>query len=186
VSDRPMRQPFLVGDRIYLRQLEPVDVQGPYLAWVNDYEVTRFLETGSYPQSEDALAAYVSVTSGPDNIFLAIVEKGTEVHVGNVKLGPIHRVHRRADMGIMIGDKTRWDRGYGREAVALIVAYGFDRLNLIKIGLGVYADHDHAVRLYESLGFRVEGRLRQHLFRDGAYHDKLVMGVLREDFTRTA
>ena len=46
MSDRPMRQPFLVGDRIYLRQLEAADVEGPYLAWVNDYEVTRFLETG--------------------------------------------------------------------------------------------------------------------------------------------
>ena len=178
-----MRMPFLVGEQVYLRPLEAADVAGPYTAWLNDYEVTRFLETGSYPSTPDTVARYVEqITSTADHVFLAIVERDTDVHVGNVKLGPIHRVHRRADMGIMIGDRTRWGRGYGREAVALIVAYGFERLNLHKIGLGVHADHDDAVRLYESLGFQVEGRLRQHLFRDGTYHDKLVMGVLREEF----
>ena len=183
MSDRPLRMPFLVGEQVYLRPLEAADVAGPYAAWLNDYEVTRFLETGSYPSTPATAARYVEqITSSADNVLLAIVEKGTEIHVGNVKLGPIHRVHRRADMGIMIGDRTRWGRGYGREAVALIVAYGFERLNLHKIGLGVHADHDDAVRLYESLGFQVEGRLRQHLFRDGTYHDKLVMGVLREEF----
>ena len=183
MSDRAMRMPFLVGEHVYLRPLEAGDVAGAYAAWLNDYEVTRFLETGSYPSTPGTVATYVEqLTSTPDNVFLAIVEKGTDLHVGNVKLGPIHRVHRRADMGIMIGDRTRWGRGYGREAVALIVAYGFDRLNLHKIGLGVHADHEEAVRLYESLGFQVEGRLRGHLFRDGGYHDKLVMGVLREEF----
>ena len=183
MNDRAMRSPFLVGERLYLRPLETADVDGAYVAWLNDYEVTRYLETGSYPSTPAMTARYVdAMTSSPDNVFLAIVEKGTEIHVGNVKLGPIHRIHQRADMGIMIGDRTRWDRGYGREAVALIVRYGFERLNLHKIGLGVYADHEHAIRLYEGLGFQVEGRLRQHLFRDGRYHDKLVMGVLREEF----
>jgi RimJ/RimL family protein N-acetyltransferase len=185
MSERPTRSPFLVGEHVYLRPLEPADVDGAYVDWLNDYEVTRFLETGSYPSTPETAARYVAATtSTPDNVFLAIVEKGSDLHVGNVKLGPIHRIHRRADMGIMIGDRTRWNRGYGREAVALIVAYGFERLNLVKIGLGVYADHHQAIRLYESLGFQVEGRLRQHLFRDGRYHDKLVMGVLREEFKR--
>lgn len=178
-----MRHPFLTGDKVYLRPLEPADLDGPYLDWLNDAEVTRFLETGFTPTTPEMLRRYYeSVTQHPDNVMLAIVDRASERHVGNVKLGPIHRIHRRADMGVMIGDRTVWGTGVGREAVALIVAYGFDRLNLHKVTLGVDADHEAAVRLYGNLGFTIEGTRREHLFRDGRFRDMHVMGVLAEEF----
>jgi RimJ/RimL family protein N-acetyltransferase len=178
-----MCQPFLHGVHIYLRPLEAEDVPGRYQDWLNDYEVTRFLETGAFPTTVPALRAYVeTVARSPENVMLGVIEKVTNTHVGNVKLGPIQALHRRADLGIMIGDRTRWGKGYGREAVALVVDYGFRRLNLNKITLGVYADHEAAVRLYQGLGFAIEGTLRQQLYRDGAYRDAYVMGILREDY----
>ncbi len=178
-----MHHPFLVGDKVYLRTLEPTDLEGPYLDWLNDYEITRFLETGSTPTSRESLHQYFDHVAGhPDNVLLAIVDKATDVHIGNIKLGPIHRLHRRADLGILIGAKEFWGRGYAREAVELVLAYGFERLNLHKISLGVYADHSAAVALYEHAGFTVEGTLREHLFRDGAFRDKFVMAIRRSEY----
>ena len=177
------RQPFLQGERVVLRPIEAQDIEGPYLDWLNDYEVTRFLETGSMPATRATLQRYLdTVAATPGTAMLAIVEKATGVHVGNVKLAGIHPLHRRADLGIMLGDRSRWGRGYAREAVALMLAYGFDRLNLNKIYLGVDVDNAAAVKVYEDLGFKIEGTQRQHLFRDGAYRDRHLMGILRDEF----
>ena len=177
------RQPFLQGDRVVLRPIEAADIEGPYLDWLNDYAVTRFLETGSAPTTRATLQRYLdTVAAAPGTVMLAIVEKETGLHVGNVKLAGVHPLHRRADLGIMLGDKSRWGRGYAREAVALMLAYGFDRLNLNKIYLGVDVDNAAAVKVYEDLGFKIEGTQRQHLFRDGAYRDRHLMGILRDEF----
>ncbi len=178
-----MRHPFLVGARIYLRPVEPADVTDAYVDWLNDPGVTRFLQTGVTPTTKTAVRAYVKrAVQAPDTVMLAIVERGTDRHVGNVKLGPIHRIHRRADLGVMIGDKTRWGRGYGKEALSLALGYAFNRLNLRKVTLGVDAGHRSAVRLYRQLGFKVEGVQRQHWFRDGQYRDNVLMGLLCSDY----
>ena len=180
-----MHHPFLVGKKIYLRPLEAKDLTGPYMDWLNDYEVTHFMETGSFPITADSLQKYVqAVAQSSQNVMLAIVERRMDKHVGNIKLGSIHWIHRRADVGIMVGDKKSWGKGYGYEATALMLSYGFRRLNLHKITLGVFADHGPAVRAYKRLGFVVEGTLREHLFRDGSFHDEYVMGILRSDYEK--
>ena len=177
------RQPFLRGERVDLRPLQTEDVDGPYHGWLNDYKVTRFLETGAFPTTRAALEQYVrSTAQHPDNVMLAIVDRATNAHIGNIKLGPIHPLHRRADVGIIIGDARFRGKGYGRDAMELMLVYGFERLNLHKITLGVYADHEAAVKLYQQLGFSIEGTLKEHLFRDGQFRDKYVMGLLREQY----
>ena len=174
---------FLVSARLYLRPLEKADLQGPWLGWLNDYQVTRFLETGTFPTTPETLTRYFnSVTQSHDNVMFAIISSGSDQHIGNIKLGPIDHLHRRAELAILIGNTDYWGKGYGREAWNLMVSYAFDRLNLHKITLGVYADHEAAVRLYESVGFKIEGILHEHLFRDGCYHDKYVMGLLKKEY----
>ena len=180
-----MRRPFLIGEKVYLRPIEASDLTGPYVNWLNDYEVTQFMETGSFPTTEESLQKYAqSVIHSSNNVMLAIIEKKSGIHVGNIKLGSIQWIHRRADVGIMVGDRRAWGKGYGHEATALVLAYAFRRLNLHKVTLGVYADHDGAVRSYKKLGFAVEGTLKQHLFRDGSFHDEYVMGILRSDYEK--
>lgn len=178
-----MRRPFLIGDRIYLRPLEPGDANDAYVNWLNDPAVTRFMQTGAFPTTKESLRRYVQQAAQfPGTVLLAVVEKDTDRHVGNIKLGPIHQIHHRAELGIMIGDKARWGRGYGREAMRLVLGYAFDRLNLHKVTLGVEAGHGTALRLYRGLGFAVEGTQRQQLFRDGRYRDNLLLGLLRRDY----
>lgn len=178
-----MYHPFIVGDRIYLRGLERADLEGPYFDWLDDQEVTRYLETGFFPNSREKMEAYyAAVTGSPSNVLLAVCDKATDRSIGNVKLGPIEPVHRHAEFGILIGEKSYWGKGYGSEATRLVVDYGFGRLNLHTIGLGVHADHAGAVRAYEKAGFSVVGRIPQRLYLEGGYRDKILMSVTADEF----
>jgi RimJ/RimL family protein N-acetyltransferase len=93
-------------------------------------------------------------------------------------------VHRRATFSILIGDQAFWGRGYGTEATRLMVAYGFKRLNLHRIELGVLEANEYAVRAYLKVGFVEEGRARQYAFVNGRYFDSIWMGLLAETFTQ--
>lgn len=174
---------FVQGSRVCLRPLEREDLNARYLSWLNDPEVTRYMETGTFPTTaRDLEKFYDDVTVFRNQVILAVADKKSGQHIGNVKLGPIHWVHHCATFGIMIGDKKFWGRGAGFEATRLMVEYGFNRLNLRRIDLGVFAEHDAAVRCYEKVGFKVEGRMRESLFRDGKYVDRLWMGLLRSEY----
>jgi [ribosomal protein S5]-alanine N-acetyltransferase len=171
------------GAKIFLRPLERTDLGESYLGWLNDPEVTRYMETGTFPTTmQDLENFYRDVTGSRSQVILAVVDKKSGRHIGNVKLGPIHWVHRRATFGILIGDKTFWAKGIGAEATRLAVEYGFYRLNLRRIDLAVFAEHESAVHSYEKVGFKVEGRFRQDTFQGGEYKDRLWMGLLRSEY----
>jgi RimJ/RimL family protein N-acetyltransferase len=174
---------FAEGSLVLLRPLERADLNEHYLGWLNDPEVTRYTETGTFPTTaEDLENFYRSVTGSKNDVIFAIVDKKSGRHVGNVKLGPIHWLHRSAILGILIGEKEFWGKGIGLEATHLVVEYGFNRLNLHRIELGVFAEHKAAVRCYEKAGFKVEGRMREDLFHDGEYKDRIWMGLLRSEY----
>ena len=174
---------FAEGSLVILRPLQRADINERYLSWLNDPEVTRYTETGTFPTTaEDLENYYRSVTGSKNDVMLAVVDKKSGRHIGNVKLGPIQWVHRRATFGILIGEKDFWGKGVGLEATRLMVEYGFQRLNLHRIDLGVFAEHEAAVRCYEQAGFKIEGRMREDLFLDGEYKDRLRMGLLRSEY----
>ena len=107
-----MRQPFLVGERLYLRLLEESDIGEDYLSWLNDAEVTRYLETGKFPATPSAIRRYVErFQDSTTDLLLAIVDRETDQHVGNVTLNKINWIHRTADTGLMIGQKEFWGKG---------------------------------------------------------------------------
>jgi ribosomal-protein-alanine N-acetyltransferase len=178
-----MRTPFIVGKRIYLRPLERDDLNEKYLAWLNDPEVNRYLESRIFPYTMDKLEKfYEQVTGSTDQVILAIVDRETDRHIGNVKLGPINWVHRKAVFGILVGEQEFWGKGIGVEATRLIVEYGFLRLNLHRIELGVYAENEAAIRAYEKVGFQIEGRFREDFFHEGRHKDCLWMGLLSSEY----
>lgn len=174
---------FMRGAKVYLRPLERSDLNDTYLGWLNDGEVTRYLETGTFPTAmQDLEKFYQGVTGSRSDVIFAIVDGKSHRHIGNVKLGPINWVHRRATFGIMIGEKEFWGKGVGEEVTRLMVEYGFVRLNLNRIALGVFAEHEAAIRCYEAVGFQTEGRCREDMFSQGSYKDRLWMGLLRSEY----
>ena len=181
-----MKTPFIIGSRIYLRSLQKKDLTEKYLVWLNHPDINRYLESGIFPSTNETLEKfYEAVGQSRDQVILAIVDKKTNRHLGNVKLGPINWVHRKATFGILIGEKQFWGKGICEEVTRLTVEYGFYKLNLNRIDLGVYAEHTAAIRSYEKVGFKVEGRLRKDLFHEGQFKDRLWMGLLRSEYTNS-
>ncbi len=176
-----MKNPFLIGERIYLRPLEMSDVPA-CLRWINDPEVTRTLMIYT-PLNEIREREWFERHYKDDReIILAVALKANDQHVGNAGLHRIEWKNRQGELGIMIGERDEWDKGYGSEAIELILRYGFERLNLHRIYLRVYANNPRAIRCYERAGFQREGTQRESHFAEGKYWDTLMMGILAREW----
>lgn len=171
----------LSGERCYLSPID-LDDAPKYAAWLNDPEVTAGLTLASAVVSlageREALARLAK-----DHNY-AIVDAASDGLVGNVGLMDVDHLHRTAEIGIFIGDKRFWGKGYGREAMALLIDYAYARLNLNNIMLRVYAYNERALRSYEALGFTKVGALREAVTVDRKAHDVIIMDLLPKDFYR--
>jgi len=178
---------FTEGDKVFLRPLSAKDINEKYLAWINDAGVTRFTETGNFPTTMKGLRDfYRGIKSSKNDIMLAIISKKDSHHIGNIKLGSINWIHRYADLGIIIGEKKYWGKGYGTEACRLLLKYAFVKLNLNRVCLGVWGIHGPAIRAYKRAGFKIEGRRRNKFHLEGKYVDEVAMGILKKEFIKSA
>jgi len=170
---------FIQGERLYLREVRLSDVNESYYRWMNDPDVTRYLESRFFPNDMESLRDYVRDRSKDrDSIFLAIVLKEGERHIGNVKLGPIDWIHRLADVGVLVGEKDCWGKGYASEAIGLVVKLAFSRLNLHKLTAGYYAVNQGSAKAFGKNGFVVEGIRKKHRFCEGIYTDTVILGLV--------
>jgi len=173
---------YLHGHAIDLKSLEQSHYAEKMLAWVNDKEVTQYLFRGLFPATPKALKdEYESYESSKHDVVLAIYNQSEE-YIGVVGLHDINWVTRSAEFRILIGEKKFWGKGLGGEATQLMIAYGFEFLNLNKIWLGVNASNKRAKESYLKTGFVQEGTLRQESYRSGVYDDVDRMSLLRNEY----
>jgi RimJ/RimL family protein N-acetyltransferase len=178
-----MEHPFIVGEQVYLRGLAKSDIDGPWFDWFNDQANTYYMYNGTYPTSVEGHSRfYEQVVCSKDDLVLAVCLKGDDRHVGNIGLHRINWLYRRAELGIIIGDRQVHGRGIGTEAVHLIIQHGFARLNLHKVFLRVEDGNVAARRAFAKAGFVEEGTLRQEICHHGEWHDSIYMGVLAGEF----
>ncbi len=176
-----MRNPYRIGEHVYLRPIEFLGDGNLIVTWLNDPEVTRTLRRylpHTAGQVEEFVRRHADSTT---DIPLAIAAREGDRLVGVCGVHGIDTRHRHAWLGITVG-KEHWGKGYGKEAMELLLRLGFQTLNLHRLSLQVYSFNERAVRLYERLGFQHEGRQRQDFFLDGVYHDTLNMGILRDEW----
>lgn len=182
-----MSNPFLDGDKAALAPLERESFCRNMGLWVHDDEVTRYMMTGVFPMTEEALQReYDRIDANDAEIVLAVIRKEDGAMVGTAGLYGIAWQARSAEFRIFLGDKSAWNGGLGSEAAALMVQYAFDRLNLNKVWLGVNDENKGAIKSYENAGFAHEGTLRQEIYRNGRYYDALRMSLLRADWSARA
>ena len=173
---------FIESDSIYLRGVIRSDLS-TYAAWLEEERVTEFLEMGARPSREGDCEAFWSKAQASDeSVVFMICENSTNRVVGTCGLYLIQWVCRRAQFNILIGDPEVWGKGYGRQATTALLDYGFSKLNLESIQLGVNAENLRAVRAYEKAGFVHEGCRRRFIYRNGRYYDVLLMSVLRDEY----
>lgn len=180
MSEPSRATPFLDGKLVYLRAVCLSDVDENYCRWMNDPLVTQYLESRFYPTTKASLEAYVErLQSDPNHVFLAIVAKDTDIHIGNVKLGPIDWIHRFADIGLLMGESAYWGRGIATEVIQLVARYAFDQLDLRKVTAGCYSTNVAAIRAFEKAGFVQEGLRKQQYYCNGQYVDAVILGLVR-------
>ena len=170
----------IVGERIYLSPVSEEDVID-YTRWLNDVEVARGMGLhaqviGTFQQRERMLKDDESRRS-----FSIILKDGDKL-IGNVNLHDLNFAHRKATLGIFIGDEDCRNNGYGAEAIALILDYGFNWLNLHNIMLQVFAPMDSAIACYKKAGFKEFGRRKQSALYDGMWVDDVHMELLSDDY----
>lgn len=182
-----MRNPFLIGKTIYLRTIEASDLDENYQSWFNDAEVCQFNSHHRFPNYRQNMEEYYDdVIKSKNNLVLAIIDKETNQHVGNIALQDINLLDRTAELAIIIGNKQSWGKGIGREAAKLIIVHGFDSLNLNRIGFGTSEENKAMQKLGESLGFKKEGTMRQALYKNNGFKDIIIFGLLRAEYEAKA
>ncbi len=178
-----MTRVFLEGEKIFLRGLEVADVEGDYQFWFDDEIVGKFTTHHRFPYSKESLRDYVlRVNSSKNQLVLAIIDKKTKKHIGNISLQAIDFIARSAEYAIVLGNRDFWGRGVAFDASKLIVNHGFNALNLHRIYLGTSAKNVGMQKLAEKLGFLKEGVLRDANFNDGKFVDGFVYGLLKDDW----
>ncbi|SDK53734.1 Protein N-acetyltransferase, RimJ/RimL family [Maridesulfovibrio ferrireducens] len=171
------------GKNLYLRPITPADVNEEYLRWMNDKEITTFLESRFSEQTLESIASFVtSMISDPANILFAICEKQGNRHVGNIRLGPINALHSFAEIGILIGQRDCWGKGYASEAIGLVVHYAFNQLQIHKLTSGAYACNSASIRTFEKNGFVIEGTLKDHFRHNGNFVNCIKLGLINPNY----
>jgi RimJ/RimL family protein N-acetyltransferase len=162
-----------------LRAIERDD-QRVFWAYNNDLEVE--LLTSTTPPVPVSLAQTAArfeqrVADSEANHWFAIEAEGRVV--GACGLMGFDDTARTSVLGIRIGERDYWGKGYGRDAVATLLEYGFRHLNLHRVWLTVLDTNERAIRSYRACGFEREALLRRHVWVGGSLHHEVVMGVLR-------
>lgn len=175
---------IVYGKRVRLRGAERSDLE-KFVTWINDPEVTAGLTLFLPMSSVDEEKWFENAMQRPQEEKPLVIDMkdGTDWRlIGNSSFFAFDWVARSAEVGIMIGDKTVWNQGFGSEVMTLLLRHGFGTLNLNRIYLRVFAENKRAIRAYEKVGFVHEGCMRQAAYKNGSYSDVLYMSVLREEW----
>lgn len=153
-----------------------------YVRWMNDPEVTDMLGTISLGMGKGKERKWVEsrLDAKDDDMAFTILTKDGRA-IGNMGLHQINYVERRALLGIVIGEKDLWDKGYGGAAIGTALRFAFEELNMDLVELTVNSSNARAIRCYEKAGFRVEGRHKGHSNWHGKKVDMVRMAVMRSE-----
>jgi RimJ/RimL family protein N-acetyltransferase len=168
----------IIGKKCYLSPMSLDDTE-QYTIWLNDLEVTKTLSIFRINITINSEYEIIEKISREHNY--AIVDIKNDKLIGNVGLVGLDHLHRTAEIGIFIGDKTYWNKGYGSEAMSLLLKYSFTHLNLRNIMLRVFAYNEKAIKCYENIGFRVIGNRRNSIQYDMKEHDLIFMDILNDE-----
>ena len=173
---------ILDGQRIRLRPVAERDLPR-FIDWLNDPEVRYWLSLSEAPDlTMEAEREWYERQRGSENDVVWMIETAEGRPLGTVGLHGIDETSGRGTLGIFIGEKDCWARGYGREAIALLLGFAFSELELRRVELFVDHDNERGIRCYESCGFLREGRLRGYRRRRGDHVDCFIMAVLRQEW----
>jgi RimJ/RimL family protein N-acetyltransferase len=177
---------MIEGEKVRIRAIEKSDI-AEIMKWINDPEVKSNLLM-RYPVSQYQEERWIETALAADNqrnkTFALETKDG--VYLGGIGLHKIDWENSNAEVGIVIGKKEYWNKGYGTDAMLAILDFGFNQMNLHRIYLRVFEFNQRGIRSYEKCGFQKEGVLRQDRYRQGRYYNTIIMGILKEEFRQNS
>jgi RimJ/RimL family protein N-acetyltransferase len=178
-SERALWHPQqIVGRAVALRRPRPDDLAA-VVRWYRDPEIARLTRYQTRPMSQAEIERFFQVRMlAPDALAYTIVELPRWQQIGFTTFSSLDPDNGSVLFHITIGERDAWGRGLGTEVTSLMLGHAFERLALHRVGLTVFSYNVRAIRAYEKAGFRIEGRLRDAITRDGRYFDEVQMGVL--------
>ena len=174
----------LIGNRIYLAPKGTTEEEiDKFTEWMNDFQVTDYIGRTNQITTYNGEKEYLENMINDDNSRnFNIIEIGTDKLIGTVGLEQFKWIERSAVLGIFIGDNDFRSKGYGTEAIKMILEYGFKYLNLHSIRLDLLSINERAHKCYLKCGFKDTGASREQIFLNGKYYDKLHMDILENEF----
>lgn len=174
----------LDGQSVTLRRHAPQNVSA-FRRWYADPEIARLARYQQAPMRPDEIERFFAArVVGPDALAMAVHERTTNRLIGTCAFSQLDGDNGSALYHITIGESDAWGRGYGTEATRLMVDHAFGALGLHRIALFVFEFNERAIRAYRRVGFVVEGRSRESVWRDGRWWDELAMSILESDWRR--
>lgn len=176
-----MEQDILTGKLVRLAAVDPQRLAEAFSRWGRDSEYWRLLASNparlhSVKSTREWLEK--DLEKGPPQILLFEIHTLTEDRlIGETGFDNIRWQHGESFIGIGLGERDAWGKGYGTDAMHLMLRYAFTELNLHRVSLDVFEYNPRAIRSYEKAGFRHEGRQRQFLLREGRRWDLIFMGI---------
>ncbi len=172
-----MKTSIIEGQKIYLRSLNEEDVH-VMINWVNNKHITQYLNFEPPISEEEEHDWLIAVNQSETDLVFGIVEKGSNIHIGNIGLHHIDKKTEDADIGIFIGETDREGKGYGTEALQLAVAYACRELHLKIIHAPIFASNTRSIALFEKAGFKKEKVISKGYLKNGNWIDVVIYAYL--------
>jgi RimJ/RimL family protein N-acetyltransferase len=177
---------IFTGKLVHLSGVDPEEMSKALSRWNRDSEYTRLLNMSVRPlNSAKGIQKWMDemiAETSPSEYFFTIRTREENHLIGGLFLEVIDWAGRDSSVAIFIGEREHWGKGYGSDAMRLLLQYAFQELNLWRVSLGVFQYNPRAIRSYEKVGFCHEGRMRQYLNHEGKRWDILYMGIRRDEW----
>lgn len=162
------------------------EVQNVYLNWMNDLSIIQAFGPYSMllPKEESFIENSFQRFNSSETIGFFIFDKITETYIGTCKLDKISIADRSVEIGIMIGENSAHGKGIGKITYYLLLEYAFEVLGMNRVWGTCFADNIGSQKLFESVGFSLEGKSREAIFRKGNYIDNLQYSILKSEYIK--
>ena len=171
------------SNRLYLRRLTVDDASQQYVDWLNDPDVNRFIEVRHSFQTISSCQDFIKTANRDENSYLfGIFERESNNHIGNAKIGNVRREHKTGELSLVIGERSTWGKGYGKEVIQSLTKYGLETLHLARIEAWCYEKNIASLRAFLSLGYSIEGFMKKKYILDGVRCGAFFLAILREEF----
>ena len=166
--------------KISLKLIKLSNITKSYVKWMNDYEVVKYTEQKFKKHTTADIKRFVKekINSPTDFLYGIFIFDKKETHIGNLKIGPINKIHQTAEISYFIGEKRYWKAGIGSQAVKKAIEISKKKYKLKKLIAGCYDVNKGSIKVLQKNKFKQEALLKSHVFFENKRIDQIIFGLV--------